>query len=126
DDRRSARARRASRSGDAPRFVRPPGAVRRRASGGSRARADAAQGETRAPRDAVTRPALFGIGTLATGTTAEVDAHGTVRQGPLRLGWRVRSEKGWLVPGRDRPVFRSRPHPAPVAHTALRVSGGSA
>nr|MDP9333914.1 hypothetical protein [Actinomycetota bacterium] len=30
------------------------------------------------------------------------------------------------VPGRDRPARRTRPHPAPVAHTALRVSGGAA
>ena len=69
---------------------------------------------------------MFGVGTLATGITAVVDAHGTVHQGSLRLGWRVRSETGWLVPGRDRPVYRSRPHPAPVAHTTLRVAGGAA
>jgi hypothetical protein len=69
---------------------------------------------------------MVGVGTLATGVTAEVDAHGTVHQGSLRLGWRIRNGNGWLVPGRDRPARRSRPHPAPVAHTALRISGGAA
>jgi len=40
----------------------------------------------------VTTPAMIGVGTLATGITAVVDEHGTVHQGALRLGWRVRSE----------------------------------
>jgi hypothetical protein len=69
---------------------------------------------------------MFGVGTLATGITAEVDALGTVHRGSLRLGWRIRSGDGWLVPGRDRPAHRTRPHPAPVAHTAFRLSGGAA
>ncbi len=69
---------------------------------------------------------MLGIGTLATGITAEVDAQGTVQQGSRRLGWRVRSGNEWLVPGRDLPAHRTRPHAAPIAHTAVRVSGGAA
>ena len=67
---------------------------------------------------------MIGVGTLANGVTAEVDPHGRVRQGPLRLGWRVRSANDWLEPGRDGPVRQSRPHPAPIVHTAMRVAGG--
>ncbi|HEY5171120.1 MAG TPA: hypothetical protein VIK54_05275 [Acidimicrobiia bacterium] len=69
---------------------------------------------------------MVGVGTLATGVTAEVDASGTVHQGSLRLGWCVRSGSDWLVPGRDGPARRSRPHAAPVVQTALRIAGGDA
>jgi hypothetical protein len=67
---------------------------------------------------------VIGVGTLASGTTAEVDPHGRVQQGPLRLGWRVRSANDWLAPGRDVPVRQSRPNPAPIVHSAVRVPGG--
>jgi hypothetical protein len=69
---------------------------------------------------------MIGVGTLTTGITAEVDEHGTVQSGSLRLGWRIRSGNDWLVPGRDGPARRSRPVAAPVVHTALRISGGDA
>lgn len=69
---------------------------------------------------------MVGVGTLATGIVAEVDAWGTVHQGSLRLGWCVRGVSDWLVPGRDGPVRRSRPYAAPVVQTALRISGGDA
>ncbi len=69
---------------------------------------------------------MIGIGTLTTGIAAEVDVDGTVRQGQLRLGWRVRSGNEWLVPGRDGPVRQSRPGPAPVVHTAMRIPKGDA
>jgi hypothetical protein len=69
---------------------------------------------------------MAGVGTLARGITAAVDEHGTVHHSSLRLGWRIRKGNDWLVPGRDAPVRRSRPHAAPVVHTAVRVSGGDA
>jgi hypothetical protein len=67
---------------------------------------------------------VIGVGTLASGTTAEVDPHGRVHQGSVRLGWRVRSANDWLEPGRDGPVRQTRPKAAPIVHSALRVSGG--
>jgi hypothetical protein len=63
---------------------------------------------------------------LTTGVAAVVDAAGTIRKGPLVLGWRIRSGDAWLVPGADVPVRRSRPHPSPVVHSAVRVPGGDA
>jgi len=69
---------------------------------------------------------MIGVGTLTTGTTAEVDEHGIVCRGSLRLGWRIRSGNEWLVPGRDVPTRRSRPGAAPIVHTALRIPGGDA
>jgi hypothetical protein len=69
---------------------------------------------------------MIGVGTLTTGTMAEVDPDGTVHRGALRLGWRVRSGNDWLVPGRDGPTRQSRPHPAPAVHTAFRISRGDA
>jgi hypothetical protein len=71
---------------------------------------------------------MIGVGTLTTGVSAEVDADGTVHQGSLKVGWRVRSGNEWLAPDSKRPgsLWQSRPHPAPVVHTALRVRGGEA
>lgn len=69
---------------------------------------------------------MIGVGTLATGIAAEVDTVGTVGQGGLRLAWHVRSGNNWLVPGRDGPVRQSRPDPAPVVHTAMRIPKGDA
>ncbi len=69
---------------------------------------------------------MIGVGTLSTGVTAEVDADGTVHRGPLRFHWRVRSGNDWLVPGRDAPTRQSRPHAAPMVHTAVRIPGGDA
>src|SRR5471030_1005408 len=69
---------------------------------------------------------MIGVGTLGSGITAEVDADGTVHQGALRLGWRIRAADDWLQPGVDLPVRQSRPHPAPVVHSAVRLSGGDA
>jgi hypothetical protein len=72
---------------------------------------------------------MIGVGTLTSGIAAEVAADGTVHQGSRRVGWRVRSGNDWLAPGEDeRPgaLWQSRPHPAPVVHTSLRIAGGSA
>jgi hypothetical protein len=69
---------------------------------------------------------MIGVGTLTTGITAEVDEHGTVHRGALQLGWRVRSGNDWLVPGRDGPTRQTRPSPAPLVQTALRISRGDA
>jgi len=69
---------------------------------------------------------MIGVGTLTTGIAAEVDADGVVNRPGLRLGWRVRSGNDWLTPGRDAPTRQSRPDPAPVVHTALRIAGGDA
>jgi hypothetical protein len=67
---------------------------------------------------------MIGVGTLASGITAAVDADGAVQQGALRVGWQIRSGNDWLIPGADAPTRQSRPHPAPVVHTAVRVNGG--
>jgi hypothetical protein len=69
---------------------------------------------------------MIGVGTLTTGITAEVDAGGTVHYGALRVGWHVRSGNDWLVPGGDSKTRQSRPHPAPVVHTAFRIPNGDA
>ncbi|MDQ1433436.1 MAG: hypothetical protein QOF59_252 [Actinomycetota bacterium] len=69
---------------------------------------------------------MVGVGTLTTGVTAEVDAYGTVRRGAVRLAWRVRSGNDWLEPGAGSTPRQSRPTPAPVVHTALRIPGGDA
>ena len=72
---------------------------------------------------------MIAVGTLASGVTAEVDADGTVHQGPRRVGWRVRSGNDWLVPGEDErqgSLWQSRPYAAPVVDTSLRITGGSA
>ena len=71
---------------------------------------------------------MAGVGTLTAGITAEVDADGTVHKGPLAVGWRVRSGNDWLVPSPERPgsIRQFRAHPAPVVHTALRITGGDA
>ncbi len=67
---------------------------------------------------------MIGVGTLTTGVTAEVDTDGTVARDALRVRWRVRSGNDWLVPGRDGATRQSRPRPAPVVHTAMRIAGG--
>lgn len=67
---------------------------------------------------------MIGVGTLTSGVDAEVDSDGTVRRGALRLEWHVRSGNDWRVPGHDGPLRQSRPHPAPIVHTALRIPGG--
>jgi hypothetical protein len=67
---------------------------------------------------------LLGVGTLAAGTTATVDGDGTIAFNRVRVGWRLRGADGWIVPGRDAPARGSRPDPAPVAHTAVRVGRG--
>jgi hypothetical protein len=72
----------------------------------------------------VSESALIGVGTLAAGTAAEVDADGTVAMGDIRVGWRLRGAGDWLVPGPDAPARRSRPDPAPVVHTAVRLGRG--
>lgn len=69
---------------------------------------------------------MIGVGTLTSGIAARVGADGTVHQGAFQLGWRVRSGNDWLTPGADSPTRRSRPHAAPIVHTALRISGGDA
>jgi hypothetical protein len=69
---------------------------------------------------------MIGVGTLATGVAAEVDTDGTVRWGALRVTWHVRSGNDWLVPGRGGQVRQSRPAPAPVVHTAVRIPNGDA
>ena len=74
----------------------------------------------------MTATEVLGVGTLTAGVVAEVDGHGTVRRGPVRLGWRVRSGNEWLIPGVDVPARRSRPGPAPMVQTALRLPGGDA
>jgi hypothetical protein len=72
----------------------------------------------------MTEPALLGVGTLAAGTTAEVDDDGVIVFGGIRVGWRLRGAGDWIVPGRDAPARRSRPNPAPVVHTAVRMGRG--
>jgi hypothetical protein len=67
---------------------------------------------------------MFGVGTLAAGTTAAVDDDGTVFFAGIRVGWRLRGAGDWIVPGRDMPARRSRPDPAPVVHTAVRLGRG--
>jgi hypothetical protein len=74
----------------------------------------------------MSEPGTIGVGSLTAGVVAEVDGTGSVRHGSLRLGWRLHTGDGWLEPGRDGPVRRSRPHPAPVVRTAMRVHGGDA
>jgi hypothetical protein len=69
---------------------------------------------------------VIGVGTLTTGITAEVDADGTVHRGAARVAWHVRSGNDWLVPGGDSKTRQSRPHPAPVVHTAFRIANGDA
>jgi len=69
-------------------------------------------------------PAMVGVGTLAAGTFAFVDGDGTVDLGGIRVGWRLRGPGDWLVPGLDVPARRSRPDPAPVVHTAVRLGRG--
>jgi hypothetical protein len=69
---------------------------------------------------------MIGVGTLATGVTAEVDPEGTIRHGPVRVGWCVRSGNDWFVPGADSKARQSRPHPAPVVHTSFRIRHGDA
>jgi hypothetical protein len=69
---------------------------------------------------------MVGVGTLATGVTAGVDAAGTVHRGALALEWCVRSGNDWLEPGVGGTTRQSRPTPAPVVHTALRIPGGDA
>jgi hypothetical protein len=69
---------------------------------------------------------MIGVGTLTTGITAEVDADGTVHHGAARVAWHVLSGNDWLVPGADSKTRQSRPHPAPVVHTALRIANGDA
>jgi hypothetical protein len=63
------------------------------------------------------------LGALTTGVVAGVDPLGTLVGGGLTLTWRVRDGDRWLIPG-DVAVHQVRPGVAPVAETALRVSGG--
>jgi hypothetical protein len=72
----------------------------------------------------VTASTTIGVGTLAAGTTATVDGDGTVSFGTARVGWRLRGAGDWMVPGRDAPARRSRPYPAPLVHTAVRLGRG--
>jgi hypothetical protein len=72
----------------------------------------------------VTEFATIGVGTLAAGTTASVDGDGTVSFERARVGWRLRGAGDWIVPGRDAPARQSRPDPAPVVHTAVRLGRG--
>jgi hypothetical protein len=72
----------------------------------------------------VTENALIGVGTLAAGTAAAVGTDGTVSMGEIGVGWRLRGAGDWVVPGRDAPARRSRPGPAPVVHTAVRLGSG--
>jgi hypothetical protein len=72
----------------------------------------------------VTASAMLGVGTLAAGTTATVDGDGTVSFHGTRITWQLRGTGDWLVPGRDAPARRSRPDPAPIVHTAVRLGRG--
>jgi hypothetical protein len=67
---------------------------------------------------------MIGVGTLAAGTIAATDAEGTVSFNGIRVAWRLRGAGDWIVPGRDAPVRRSRPHAAPVVHNAVRIGRG--
>ncbi len=69
---------------------------------------------------------MIGVGTLTAGTTAEVATDGTVSQGSLRVGWRIRVGNEWVTPGGDAATRQSRPEAAPVVHTAHRIPGGDA
>jgi hypothetical protein len=69
---------------------------------------------------------MIGVGTLASGITATVDTGGGVQQGSVRVDWHIRSGNDWLIPGAGAPTRQSRPHPAPVVHTAARINGGDA
>jgi hypothetical protein len=69
---------------------------------------------------------MVGVGTLATGVTALVDAAGAVHRGALALEWCIRSGTDWLEPGTGGTTRQSRPTPAPVVHTAMRIPGGDA
>src|SRR5262249_13012451 len=71
-----------------------------------------------------TEPAAISVGTLAAGSAAAVDSEGTVSMGDIRVAWRLRGAGDWIVPGHDAPARRSRPDPAPVVHTAVRLGRG--
>ena len=72
----------------------------------------------------MTDSAPISVGTLAAGTAAAVDIDGTVSMGEIRVGWRLRGAGDWIVPGHDAPARQSRPDPAPVVHTAVRLGRG--
>lgn len=67
---------------------------------------------------------MLGVGTLAAGTSASVDGDGTVAFDGMRLGWRLRGVGDWVDPGSDVAARQSRPDPAPVVHTAVRLGRG--
>lgn len=66
------------------------------------------------------------LGALTTGSIAAVDERGSVTRGDLTLAWRVRARDRWIHPATDASVRTSRPGPAPLAETMLRVPGGDA
>jgi hypothetical protein len=68
---------------------------------------------------------VIDLGALTTGLVAGVDPLGSLVRGGLTLAWRVRDGDRWLVPG-DVAVYQVRPGVAPVAETALRITGGEA
>jgi hypothetical protein len=57
---------------------------------------------------------------------ATVDDAGTVDASGTIVRWRVRPADVWLEPGADVAARSSRPDPAPIAHTAVRVPRGDA
>ena len=116
---------RPARRRDAARGVRRARALRRCAAGRPRARADAAQGEARAPRHA-----MSGVASRSVCSDGARRARSTSRvRGP-----RPRRSRDRLVGRRRRPLARFPPTsrrrassesaPAPIVETAVRVPGG--
>jgi hypothetical protein len=66
------------------------------------------------------------VGALSTGRLASVDDAGMVSWSGAQLAWRVWVGDRWILPGVDGLARPSRPTPAPVAVTSLRIAGGDA
>ena len=96
------RARGAPRRGDAARVVRRTRALRGRAPGRPRSRADAAQGEARAARHGGAEPARAMteavLGVLGAGALATVDERGAISASGVELDWWVGADDRWHVP----------------------------
>ena len=66
------------------------------------------------------------LGALGSATRADLDPHGSIRDGEVALDWWIGSDDGWHVPAEDRTTRQRRSGAAPVFETAVRVPNGDA
>ena len=66
------------------------------------------------------------VGALGHGAVARVGERGAVASAAVDLDWWVGADDRWHIPAEETTTRRSRPFPAPIVETAVRVPSGDA